>query len=188
MDSYKLAIKWFARDSSAVAPEALVPVFHSWIQNRSLPNHQAIDVANYAHVVHGPGVVLVAHEGNFAYDLAEGRPGLLYTRQRPLSGTFEQRLSAVCAASLAASAMLEQTPGIAFHTDRVLFRINDRLLAPNTVETFKSVEPELNTFFSTLLGAAVKLEHLPAVDRPFEVAIQGSATSASLGSLRSRIK
>jgi hypothetical protein len=115
------------------------------------------------------------------------------TRRKPPISSPTRRICSstppiVCAASLAAGAMLEQTPGIAFHTDRVLFRINDRLLAPNTVETFKSVEPELNTFFSTLLGGAVKLEHLPAVDRPFEVAIQGSATSASLGSLRSRIK
>jgi hypothetical protein len=188
MDSYKLAIKWFAQDAKAVALEALVPVFHSWIQNRSLPNHQAIDVANYAHVVHGPGVVLVAHEGNFAYDLAEGRPGLLYYRQRPLSGNFEQRLSAVCAASLAACALLEQSPGIAFHTDRVLLRINDRLLAPNTAETFKSVEPALRTFFSTLLGGPVTLKHLAGVERPFEVAIQGPTHGGSPGTLLSRIK
>lgn len=188
MDSYKLAIKWFARDSSTIAPEALLPVFQAWIQNRSLPAHQMIDVANYAHVQHGPGVVLVAHEANFAYDLAEGKPGLLYLRQRPLSGTFEQRLSAVCAASLGACALLEQAPGLAFHTDRLLLRINDRLLAPNTADTFRQVEPALSGFFSALFAGPVKLEYRSGANRAFEVEIQGSANGASANDLLARVK
>jgi hypothetical protein len=177
MDSSKLAFKFFADDSSTLSPEELMPVFHGWIQNQVVQHHQLIDVADYKHVINGPGVMLIAHEGQFGYDMGEGTPGLLYSRMRPLEGSFESRLSATASVALAACTRLEQTlPGkIAFRSDRVLFRINDRLAAPSTPATFQELLPQVQSFFTKLLGAAVQIEHRADVERPFEVVIRTRA-------------
>ncbi len=180
MDSSKLAIKFFADDSSTLKAEELVPVFHQWIQTQAVAGHQPIDVADYAHVKNGPGVMLIAHEGQFGYDLADGQPGLLYLRMRPLDGSFDTRLIAVASAALGACARIEQAlPGkIHFRSDRILFRINDRLNAPNTPETFEQIESQLHAFFSKLLGGAIRIEHRADVTRPFEVLIRGPGAAS----------
>jgi hypothetical protein len=177
MDSSKLAFKFFADDSSTLLPEELIPVFHTWIQNQVVPGHQLIDVADYKHVINGPGVMLIAHEGQFGYDLGEGKPGLLYSRMRPLDGSFESRLSDAAAVALTGCVRLEQAlPGkIRFRSDRVLFRINDRLAAPNNPATFQGLQPQLHSFFTKLLGGDVQIEYRHDADRPFEVVIHTQA-------------
>jgi hypothetical protein len=63
MNAFKIAVKLFA--PHAQVPEgALIPIYHHWIQNHSIPDHLLIDVADYEHVPEGPGTVLVAHEAN----------------------------------------------------------------------------------------------------------------------------
>src|SRR5690606_5668475 len=63
--------------------EKFVPVFHRWIRDDVL-DELVIDVADYTHVPEGPGVVLVGHGSDYYVDLAENRPGLLYSRKRDL--------------------------------------------------------------------------------------------------------
>src|SRR4030095_5221476 len=65
----RIGVKLFAADGSSVQPREFVPIFHRWIQTQAVANHLLIDVADYAHVPDGPGVLLVAHEGNFSLDL-----------------------------------------------------------------------------------------------------------------------
>ena len=60
-----------------------IPVFQKWIQGQVIPHHMLIDVHNYSHIHHGAGILLVAHEGNFSIDMADGRTGLLYYRKQP---------------------------------------------------------------------------------------------------------
>lgn len=188
MDSFKLAVKLFADGSSTLKAEELAPVFHNWIQTQAVAGHQIIDVADYKHVTNGPGVVLIAHEGQFGYDLADSQPGLLYSRMRSLDGSFETRLSAVAATALTACARIEQAlpEKIHFRSDLVLFRINDRLAAPNTPATFKQLEPQLHAFFAKLLGGPVRIEHRADPARPFEVmihALTGGSIEKMLASL-----
>src|SRR5688572_17138183 len=94
MNAQKLAAKFFFDPVTTVTPEEFVPVLHSWIQTHAVPDHLLVDVADYAHVVDGPGTVLVAHEGNFYTDRGQGRPGVLYTRKLPLPGTLTERIAA----------------------------------------------------------------------------------------------
>ena len=81
MDTVKYELKFFLDDASEVELEEFIPVFHDWIQTQQI-EELLIDVADYRHVPHGPGVVLVAHDAHYAMDLAEGRLGLLYSRRR----------------------------------------------------------------------------------------------------------
>ena len=190
MDSYKLAVKFFTENSSNIQVEDFVPAFHRWIQSRALEGHQLIDVADYKHVHEGPGAVLVSHEANIHADLEDGRLGLLYIRKQPLPGSFHDRLRAVFQAALRCAAMLEPDESlkgrICFRTDEAVFKINDRLHAPNTPETFEQIRPDLDAFLRNLYGGPVELSHHPHPEKLFEVTIKASH-SPSIDQLLSRV-
>jgi hypothetical protein len=78
----KYGVKFFFTDSSKLLKD-YIPVFHSWIQQQALPGHMLLDVHDYSHVHHGPGILLVTHEANLSIDEAEGRRGLVYIRKQP---------------------------------------------------------------------------------------------------------
>jgi hypothetical protein len=196
MNSSKLVIKLYADDFLAdLDVKDVVPVFHSWIQRRAIDDHLLIDVADYAHVPDGPGAVLVAHEANYSLDRFARRLGLSYSRKRPLEGSFAEKLRFVFIAAMEAAARLEEDPALAcrlsFRTDQLTFRINDRLLGPNTSETYEQVRPELERFFGELYGegASVQLDHLPDAPCLFEVKISvtGAAAVSDVNSLLARL-
>jgi len=143
-------IKIFVKDPSAIHLEDAVGVFHQWIRDSVCPE-MLIDVASYTHVHEGPGILLIAHEANYSLDLRDGRLGLLYNRKAALDGTFEDRLAQAHKAALAACDRLEQAAPfkgkLAFDRDAIEFFVNDRLLAPNTDETWQAVKPELEAYF-----------------------------------------
>lgn len=181
MDSHKLIVKFFLEDPAAVARKQFVPVFHRFIQTGAIPDHLLIDVADYEHVHQGPGTVLVSHEAIFYLDNHEGRPGLTYQRKQPVPGatSLRERLAHVVAATLRPAALLEDEPtfegGLRFRTDEIVFRVNDRLLAPNTPETFHAIEPELRPFLSDLCGnLPLTLEPRHSPQTLFEVRVTGA--------------
>src|SRR5262245_7519461 len=106
MEIDRFGIKLFA---SAYMKDirSLVPVFHGWIQRQTVANHLLLDVHDYSHIHHGPGILLVGHEGNFSIDLADGRQGLFYYRKQHLPGSIEDRLEAILKTTLDACALLE---------------------------------------------------------------------------------
>lgn len=144
-------IKIFARDSSAVHLEDAIGIFHQWIRDRVCPE-MLIDVADYMHVHEGPGILLIAHEANYSLDQRGGRLGLLYNRKAELDGTFGDRLAQAHKAALAACDRLEQEAPfkgkLEFDRRSIEFFVNDRLLAPNTDETWQAVRPELESYFA----------------------------------------
>jgi len=144
MDLYKIGVKVFVSNPQAVKLRDFIGVFQGWIQQQKIEGHQLIDVHDYSHVENGPGILLVAHEGNFSMDQEGGRLGLFYYRKRPLGGGFEANLKSVLQTALDACKLLESEPalkGIKFKTDEVLVVANDRLLAPNDAATQAKLEP-----------------------------------------------
>ena len=195
MQSHKLSLKFFADDTGAVnalPSDTFLHVFHSWIQRQAFPGHLLIDVADYAHVPNGPGTVLVAHEANIHLDREEG-VGLLYVRKQPVAGatTFRERLAEVFRAALVAADKLQSDSdllSIRFRTGDMVFRINDRLLAPNTEATFAAVSGDLQAFLAELFGSDVALEHRHDDPRRlFEVRIRPSA-KRSVSDLLARLE
>jgi len=155
MDAFKIAVKLFATDD-AFPRDQFIPIFHHWIQSQSVQGHLLIDVADYAHVAAGPGTVLVSSQANFHMDRGENRLGLCYWRKLPLPGTFAQRLSGVLAETIKAAMKLEAEPTLngrlKFKTNEILIRLNDRLLAPNTPQTFAQIKEDLQTVGRNLFG------------------------------------
>jgi hypothetical protein len=160
-------------DASGVAQAQFVPVFHSWIQNHAMPDHTLIDVADYAHVHNGPGVVLIAHEANFYLDQLDGFPGLTYSRKQPVAGTFADRLRQAVAAAIAGAQRLQQETNLKFRTNEIAIKLNDRLLAPNTSATFEQIRRNLEELASQLWpGGVVDVEHIPSELALFEVRLR----------------
>ena len=170
MDTVKYELKFFLDDASGVELEEFIPVFHDWIQIQQL-EELLIDVADYRHVPHGPGVVLVAHDAHYAMDLAEGRLGLLYSRRRethPSRCTIqrvEDRLRSVWHCALTACQRLEAHSALhgrlQFRGNELLLRCNDRLRAPNTPAAYNELCQHLEPFLATLYpGQRVEVEHV----------------------------
>ena len=148
---YRLGIKILAEDSADIRSKEFVPIFHSWIQNKSIEGHQLIDVHDYSHIHNGPGILLVAHEGNFSTDMAEGKLGLAYSRKMPLGASTEDALRGCVKAARDAMTLLENEPALKgrlrFRRGEFLLFFNDRLLAPNDAPTFEKLKPLLTKGF-----------------------------------------
>jgi len=141
MELQRLGVKLFVENPSSLEIRSFIPIFHSWIQRQAIEGHLLIDIHDYSHVYRGPGILLVAHEGNFSMDLAEDRLGLFYYRKQPSKGSLRDHIQTIFRTALEACRLLEQESelkGIRFKTDEVLVVANDRLFAPNTPETFQS--------------------------------------------------
>jgi hypothetical protein len=153
----RIGLKLFCADGVAVRPHELVPVFHRWIQQRSV-EQMLIDVADYEHVPEGPGVVLVAHEGNYAVDLGGGRLGLMYTRKQPADGDLAARLVSLTRTVLHAARLLEQEPALdgrlRFRGERLSLFANDRLRVPNAEPSYAAFQPTLAALLRRLYGDA----------------------------------
>ena len=87
--------------------DAVITVFHSWIQDQ-VCEELLLDVADYRHVHHGPGVVLIGHGADYAIDNTDGRLGIRYNRKAPLEGSNQDRLAQAVRAVLAAAERLHQ--------------------------------------------------------------------------------
>ncbi len=169
MDSPKIHIKFFAAEP--VALEHFVPVFHRWIRD-SVLGELMIDVADYAHVHNGPGVVLVGHASDYYMDQGEGRLGLLYSRKRdPLPP--EERIDDGFRRALNACRLLEQEAelGVRFKSDEVLVRVADRLNAPNSDEGFSKLKGELEPVITRLYGDSARLERVVTDKGPLAVRV-----------------
>ena len=155
MKSEKLQIKFFARPNAAFDLEAVVPVFHRFIREHAF-DELMIDVADYKHVHHGPGVALVGDANDYFLDEGEGRPGLLFSRKRHGSGP-EGRLREGFARALKACTLLEAAPELGakltFATNEILIRLPDRLRAPNDDASFAEVSREVSALLDKLYGA-----------------------------------
>lgn len=169
-------VKLLLRNPEIVDLEAIVPVFHGWIQEQ-IADELLLDVASYAHVKDGPGVLLIGHEADYSLDATDGRLGLRYNRKAPFDGSKRQRLEQAVRSALKALARLEQDPRlngtVQFNGKNVEMYINDRLLAPNNDETRQAADPALRGFLDFLAGeSAYSLQYETEPRRLFGARIQ----------------
>jgi hypothetical protein len=135
---------------------AVVNVFHSWIQDQ-VCEELLLDVADYRHVHHGPGIVLIGHEADYSIDNTDGRLGIRYNRKAPIEGSNRERLAQGVRAVLVATQRLQQDTRLHgkcnFNGQEIEILINDRVLAPNTPETRLSLESEFQSLARQLFGS-----------------------------------
>lgn len=167
----RFAVKLYLNGLGAPAPRACIEIFHRWIQQGAVPG-LLIDVADYTHLTGGPRVVLVAHEGNYALDDADGRLGLVYTRKQPLEGPLADRLVEAARALFAAAERLERDTagegegGAAFLGNEIAVIANDRVAAPRTAAAEAAFREVAASFGARLFGdATLDIRPLAESDR-----------------------
>ena len=159
MNVQHINIKFYLDDAETVNLADYAAVFNTWIQKQRL-EELLVDVADYLHVHHGPGIMLIGHEADYSLDNRAGRLGLLYSRKEQLEGTTQENLAQAARAALVVAQILEKENGLHFNGSEVQVLVNDRLLVPNTAETFAALESELKTFLDRLYsGAEYQLTH-----------------------------
>lgn len=155
-------------------PDEFVPVFHEWIREQTVEG-VLIDVARYAHVHHGPGVMLVGHEGDYSVDLAGGRPALRYTLKRDNEGTPTELVARALRRLMHAAHAVGEA-GKSVDTADITVRVYDRLRAPNTQESLQALGEPIDVAVRETLGATAT-EARPLSDderEPFGVNIRAT--------------
>jgi len=157
MDMYRVGLRLSSEDFTGIELPEIVPVFHRWIQ-RGVVEGPLVDVADYHHVHHGPGIVLVAFDANYAVNFCEGRFGLVWYRKRPSEVPLLDTLVAGARKAIRLCAELEGEPEfrerLRFGADKISVFSNDRLLAPNTASTEDKWRPILQGLARALWGAS----------------------------------
>jgi hypothetical protein len=157
MDLHKFGIKFFATDAERIDILKLIPIYHRWIQHKALED-LLIDVADYSHVPGGPGIMLIAYEGNYALDETGNERGVVYYSKQKLAGELSERIAVVARKALQAAELMrtdaELEGALRLPGNRLEFFANDRLLAPNTEAAYAALEPALKTFLDRLYAGA----------------------------------
>lgn len=179
MQATKFQVKVYAK-KGGIELEKLVPVFHEWIRSNKISDELLIDVADYAHVPQGPGVVLIGHQSDYYLDVADNRPGLLYSRKRGFDGDFQSGIDDAFQRALRACQLLEAESSLdlEFATDEVLFRVQDRLNAPNQDATYDAYRPALEQTAAAYFGSAPSMQRIGSAREPFAVRINTGATGS----------
>lgn len=160
MDAQHIQIKVFADDPAKVKLTDFIPVFHKWIREK-VSDELLIDVADYAHVPGGPGVLLIGHEANYSYDVGPGnRPGLLYRRKTKAGGNNVEKIADALAHAFRACERLESSgvAGLRFSTKQIELVVNDRLLGPNNDQTAAELKKDFESAWKRFDQGSVVVE------------------------------
>jgi hypothetical protein len=170
---------------------SVIPIFHSWIQDQIF-DELLIDVADYRHVRHGPGLMLIGHEADYSLDQTDGILGLRYNRKSPIAGTNLERLTQAARATLVAAQLLEKdtrlNAKLSFNGHDLQVIINDRLLAPNDTATRDAVGPDVEIFVAKLFGHSGYLQSFDTDPRHLFSATIHASKPFSAGDLLKNIE
>lgn len=179
MKLHQLSVKLFLAGDARLDQGALIPIFHRWIREHQLDERVLIDVADYRHVYHGPGVMLIAHDAHYGLDEEAGEVGLLYSRKRDAIDDAGAKLRDAFGKALAACELLSSEPDIqplAFRGDRALVRVQSRQVADNSAGAFAELEPHLSSLAETLYpGERVAIDHVGDPRAPLTAELRAPA-------------
>ena len=142
MKPNRITVKFFlAPDPQAsVDLEPFIPLFHRLIQQQRVEG-LLIDVADYAHVPEGPGVILIGHDVDYGIDQTGGKAGLLVTAKRNDSEDLPALLRTTLRRALVAIQAIEaeDESGVVFDSRGLELRILDRLASGKSDTDFDQV-------------------------------------------------
>ncbi len=156
MELQRINVKLFTDAGGKIALDPFLDIFSRWREDSAHPSRW-VDLADYAHVAKGPGVMMIGKQGNLGLDLADPGPGILYANKQDLEGTTEDRLVETFRRCLALTGALIKEP----EYPRDLkprpgfweLSFNDRLETPNTDETDRQLRPAIEATIRRLFGS-----------------------------------
>ncbi len=153
----RIAIKFFASPDPGAGLNLgpAIDMFHKFIQSKKVEG-LLIDVADYAHVPEGPGVVLIGHDVDYGIDRTGGRTGLLVTRKHYADASLRDVLRDTLRKGLVAIRAIEDDGSLQlrFAPDVFTLQFPDRQAAPNTDDAFETIQAEIAPVFAELFGDA----------------------------------
>lgn len=150
MNLQHVNVKIFVDGELGVELNRFIELFHEWIVRPST-DEMLLDVVDYRHVPNGPSVMLIGREADYAIDHTNGQYGLVYNRKAPLDGTNTDRfLHSLRSAATACLRLESELKVLRFSRHQFELFINDRALAPNTVETRSAFESDLSAFMQNV--------------------------------------
>jgi hypothetical protein len=155
MNLQRIHIKILTDAPATLNLEPFLAIFGRWRADKKHPAGW-VDLADYAHVPRGAGVVLVGFNANFAFDMAGPAPGILYAAKKGLSGTHAERVALVLRSSVELSRRLIAEPefpqSVHLRLDAFELHFPDRLESPNIPATDQELRPTVAEFFDRIFG------------------------------------
>lgn len=142
MNPNRITVKFFLTDPErAVELAPFIELFHRFIQNGTLEG-LLLDVADYAHVPDGPGVMLIGHDIDHAIDLMGGGAGLLTVRKRCRDLSLDASLRDAVRRAVVVMKAVEQEESVdlVFDPRRFEVQVFDRSESPNDDTTFEAAK------------------------------------------------
>jgi hypothetical protein len=150
MDLQKISLKILTDAPVTLNLDPFLAIFGRWRAEGW------VDLADYAHMVRGPGIVLIGHHANFSFDMGSAAPGILYLSKKGLEGAPDERVRQVFAACFDMTRCLIAEPefpsGVHLRTGALELVFNDRLETPNTPETDRALRPAIESVLDRLYG------------------------------------
>ena len=141
--------------------DPLLTAFDRWRQEKDAPSDW-IDLADYAHMQHGPAVMMAGKREHIAIDTNEPGPGILVQTRKGLTGSVEERFAEAFKRHLTLSVRLTQEPewpaGVKVRGGEWIISINDRLGFPNNDESDAAVREGLTAVLDKLFTDGYNLE------------------------------
>jgi rhodanese-related sulfurtransferase len=190
MTPQRIAVKFFTSPDPSATPD-LTPftgLFHEFIQKASVEG-LLIDVADYAHVPNGPGILLIGHDVDYGLDQVGGLAGLLTVRKQFGVAEFADVLDDTLRMALGCVAAIENDgrTGLHFDTGIVEIQLIDRLAAPNTDAAFESACEAAAPVLAKLFGSEAKIERSGGDDSRNMLALRASAAGGDASALLARL-
>jgi hypothetical protein len=191
MNLQKINVKLFLDASGPIDLDPFLAIFARW---REQADHPAgwIDLADYAHVERGPGILLIGKQGNLSADLADPGPGILYANKQDLDGDPEERIRTSFRRGVGLIERLLEEPqfprNLTPRTDFWGLTFNDRLEVPHGDETDRRLRPAVRAVADRLFGpGAYQIVSDPEKTRRYGVTLHSAdapALSALAGTLQ----
>src|SRR5437867_11410961 len=99
MDLQRIHIKILTDAPPTLNLSPFIEIFSRWRANQSY-SAGWVDLADYAHVPRGPGIVLAGQRANFSFDMADPAAGFLYFARKGLIGSHAERITAALGSCL----------------------------------------------------------------------------------------
>jgi hypothetical protein len=154
-DLQRIDVKILAEAPANFSLDPFLAIFSRW--RKTQDEFDWIDLADYAHMPAGAGIMLIGKQGSFSLNLDDPGIGLLYSGRKDFSGTFEGRVVEAFRRCLRLAKPLLAEPDYPRQLKLLpgsweIF-INDRLHFPNTDETDRILCWPIASALNALFGA-----------------------------------
>ena len=151
----RIQIKILADTPPGLSIEPFLEIFGRWRHEAADPA-QWVDLADYAHMSRGPGVVLIGHRISIGFDIDAPQSGIVFTARKGMSGSDGEKISAAfrwCLQLTKRLAAEKEFPASArLRTGEIELRFTDRLATPNTAATDAELRPAVTAALDALFG------------------------------------